>query len=77
MVQLQKGNHKEKVTAPNDSLKEAKDMHVSILVNKGSASASEVFTGAMKDYNKAKVYGTKHLVKVLYKQHTNLVMVHY
>ncbi|SUM33058.1 carboxy-terminal processing protease [Staphylococcus gallinarum] len=31
VVQLQKGNHKEKVTAPNDSLKEAKDMHVSIL----------------------------------------------
>lgn len=34
-------------------------MDVSILVNKGSASASEVFTGAMMDYNKAKVYGSK------------------
>ena len=38
-------------------------MDVSILVNKGSASASEVFTGAMMDYNKAKVYGSKLLVK--------------
>ena len=34
-------------------------MDISILVNEGSASASEVFTGALKDYNKAKVYGSK------------------
>ena len=42
-------------------------MDISILVNEGSASASEVFTGALKDYNKAKVYGSKHSVKVSYK----------
>jgi hypothetical protein len=34
-------------------------MKVSILVNEGSASASEVFTGAMRDHKKAKVYGSK------------------
>lgn len=58
VVSLEKGKHKESIKAPNDSLKEAKDMNVAILVNKGSASSSEVFTGAMKDYHKAKVYGT-------------------
>lgn len=59
VVQLEKGDHKEAIKTDNDALKEAKDMKVSILVNEGSASASEVFTGAMKDYHKAKVYGSK------------------
>ncbi|PHK49190.1 S41 family peptidase [Staphylococcus edaphicus] len=59
IVQLQKGDHKEDIKASNDASKEAQDMKVSILVNKGSASASEVFTGAMKDYNKAQIYGSK------------------
>lgn len=59
VVKLQKGKTIESVDTPTDALKEAKDMEVSILVNEGSASASEVFTGAMKDYNKAKVYGEK------------------
>ncbi|AMY04788.1 PDZ domain-containing protein [Staphylococcus condimenti] len=59
VVKLQKGNETEVVRAPSDPLKEAKDMQVSILVNEGSASASEVFTGAMKDYKKAKIYGDK------------------
>ena len=59
VVKLQKGKDTEVIRAPSDSLKEAKNMQVSILVNEGSASASEVFTGAMKDYGKAKVYGEK------------------
>ncbi|MGW9857067.1 carboxyl-terminal processing protease [Staphylococcus hominis] len=59
VVQLKKGNDKETITTSNDALKDVKDMKVSILVNDGSASASEVFTGAMKDHHKAKVYGSK------------------
>ena len=33
-------------------------MPIAILVNENSASASEVFTGALKDYKKAVVVGT-------------------
>ena len=52
-------------------------MKVSILINEGSASASEVFTGALKDYHKAKVYGSKSFGKGLYKRHVNSTMAHY
>lgn len=77
VVQLEKGNDKEAIKTSNDALKDVKDMKVSILVNEGSASASEVFTGAMKDHHKAKVYGSKHLVKESFKPHENLKMGHY
>jgi len=39
--------------------KEELDIPISVLVNDGSASASEVLTGALKDYKKATVVGTQ------------------
>lgn len=59
VVKLEKGDDTESIKTSNDASNEAKDMKVSILVNEGSASASEVFTGAMRDHKKAKVYGSK------------------
>ena len=50
---------KRQMTLPNG----AKDMKVSILVNEGSASASEVFTGAMRDHKKLKFTVQKLLVR--------------
>ena len=38
---------------------ESLDIPIVILINENSASASEVFTGALKDYGKATVVGKK------------------
>jgi len=35
------------------------DMELAILVNKGTASSGEVFTGSLKDHKRAMVFGTK------------------
>ena len=63
VVKLEKGDDTESIKTSNDASNEAKDMKVSILVNEGSASASEVFTWCNERPQKAKVYGSKLLVR--------------
>ncbi len=48
------GNRKETYAEDDDAL----DMPMAVLVNGGSASAAEIFTGALKDHDKAMIIGT-------------------
>ena len=75
VVKLEKGKDTEAIQTSNDALKEAKDMDISILVNEGSASASEVFTGALRTIIKLKFMGQKHSAKVSFKLQESLKMV--
>ncbi|WP_457826243.1 S41 family peptidase, partial [Staphylococcus aureus] len=59
VLYLEKGKQTEAVKTSNKPLKNVNDLNISVLVNEGSASASEIFTGAMKDHKIAKIYGTK------------------
>lgn len=59
VLYLEKGKQQEAMKTSNEPLDNISDLDISLLVNEGSASASEIFAGAMKDHNIAKIYGTK------------------
>ena len=50
-------NEKEKIKSEKDNTSEKRDYNIVVLVNKNTASASEILTAALKDVNGAKIVG--------------------
>ncbi|WP_258007254.1 S41 family peptidase [Staphylococcus sp. 17KM0847] len=63
VVQLEKGKNKQVIKTDGTPLKDIKNLNVSVLINEGSASASEVFAGALRDHKVATIYGQKSFGK--------------
>ena len=56
LITLDKKNNEEVIKSENDAII---DMPIVVLTNKNTASASEILSGILKDYQKAKIVGTK------------------
>ena len=56
LITLDKKNNEEVIKSENDAII---DMPIVVLTNKNTASASEILAGILKDYQKAKIVGTK------------------
>jgi carboxyl-terminal processing protease len=58
VVSIRQKNETERILRVNKEINADTEIPLIILINKGSASASEIVAGAMQDYNRAKIMGT-------------------
>ncbi len=58
VVSIRQKNETERILRVNKEINADTEIPLIILINKGSASASEIVAGAMQDYNRAKLMGT-------------------
>lgn len=58
IVSIRQRNDEERVLEVNKEINSDTEIPLIILINKGSASASEIVAGAMQDYDRAEILGT-------------------